>query len=98
MHTQAQQRQTQIVDRCVAPNRLPWARHRQHLPLISTGVPPKRPQNQHIQWPASDNNREALAYREGQGYQLASHAAYPKGDLGTEKTLLKQILLYVVST
>ena len=37
-----QQRQLQIVDSFVSPNRLPRASHRQHLILVCTRVPPKR--------------------------------------------------------
>ena len=36
-------------------NRSPRASHMQHLTLICTRVPPKRPQDRHTEWPASSN-------------------------------------------
>ena len=45
------------VDDFVVINTLPRASHSKCLTLICTRVPPKKPQNQHNQWPASDNMR-----------------------------------------
>lgn len=44
-------------DHFLAPIRWPQAGHRQQLILVCTEVPPKKSQNEHTRWLASDNNR-----------------------------------------
>ena len=72
-------------------HRLPRASHRQRLMLVFTRVPPKRSQNEHTHWPASEN------IQSNSRIQLASQAAHSKDNLIRYQTLLKQILLCMVS-
>ena len=48
---------SQLTDHFVAHTRWAWAGHRQCQTLACARVPPKRPQNKHTRWPASDHTR-----------------------------------------
>lgn len=67
----------------VALNRLPMANHKPYLTLVCTRMPPKKPQKQRTQWPASDN------IRTGNRIQLVSQVVHTKGNLGRNQKLMR---------